>query len=430
MEQWKRVVPPSLMKHPRILLTAEMDPEISQFAWTIFPLLEVMKIQLEADEALDWIALLNENTEVDLINLNDLVRKKSFKPREEALFFGKALKDSDPTIVHHFSSDELLYPDLEAGIFLSRKLVYNLWQTGEPVLQQKNFPNDFNIDPSYEFAKFVYNDGSGVMLENISEMCTKKSAGCITFSRKDYSCVKKSDTSSISEILSRTLIAVKTCQKYHNDRLKAVMDTWGPLVKHLLLVSDAEDPEMGTIVLPDTVNTESGHCNKTLAILEHFNQMEESLDYLVIVDDDTIMSIVRLSQLLSCYDQDDLVMLGQRYGYMAASGEGYSYLTGGAGMIFNRNVVAKMMENSRCACPTPDNPDDMHLGRCAKRTEIPILHSNRMFQARPPDYPASMLSSRSPISFHKHWEISPHKVYKQYFEEIDKNLFDVLKDEL
>ena len=120
-----------------------------------------MKIQLEADEALDWIALLNENTEVDLINLNDLVRKKSFKPREEALFFGKALKDSDPTIVHHFSSDELLYPDLEAGIFLSRKLVYNLWQNGEPVLQQKNFPNDFNIDPSYEFAKFVYNDGSG-----------------------------------------------------------------------------------------------------------------------------------------------------------------------------------------------------------------------------------------------------------------------------
>ena len=98
-------------------------------------------------------------------------------------------------------------------------------------------------------------------------MCTKKSAGCITFSRKDYSCVKKSDTSSISEILSRTLIAVKTCQKYHNDRLKAVMDTWGPLVKHLLLVSDAEDPEMGTIVLPDTVNTESG---SVLIVISHF----------------------------------------------------------------------------------------------------------------------------------------------------------------
>ena len=72
----------------------------------------------------------------------------------------------------------------------------------------------------------------------------------------------------------------------------------------------------------------------------------------------------------------------------------------------------------------------MHLGRCAKKEEIPILHSNRMFQARPPDYPASMLSSRLPISFHKHWEISPHEVYKKHFEEIDKALFDVLKDEL
>ena len=71
--------------------------------------------------------------------------------------------------------------------------------------------------------------------------------------------------------------------------------------------------------------------------------MEESLNYLVIVDDDTIMSIVRLSQLLSCYDQDDLVMLGQRYGYMAASGEGYSYLTGGAGMIFNRTKLRRIL---------------------------------------------------------------------------------------
>ena len=79
----------------------------------------------------------------------------------------------------------------------------------------------------------------------------------------------------------------------------------------------------------------------------------------------------------------------------------------------NRNVVAKMMENSRCACPTPDNPDDMHLGRCAKRTEIPILHSNRMFQARPPDYPVSMLSSRLELQrrFYKNlwggWVTSP-----------------------
>ena len=71
-------------------------------------------IQMEADDGLDWIALLNENTEIDLKNLNDLVQKKSFKPREQALFFGKALKDKDPTIIHHFSQEDLLYPDLEA----------------------------------------------------------------------------------------------------------------------------------------------------------------------------------------------------------------------------------------------------------------------------------------------------------------------------
>ena len=116
---------------------------------------------------------------------------------------------------------------------------------------------------------------------------------------------------------------------------------------------------------------------------------------------------------------------------MAASGRGYNYITGGGGMIFNRPAVTQLMAGDQvCSCPAPDTPDDMHLGRCASRAEIPVLHTNRMFQARPPDYPASILSSRVPVSFHKHWEISPYKVYDDYFRKSDKVLLDKAKDEL
>ena len=287
--------------------------QIADHAWTIFPLIEVMMIQLEAEDRLDWICLLNENTELDLRNLNELVQKKSLKPREEALFFGRALQDKEPTIIHHFSQDKLLYPDPEAGMFLSRKLVLDLWRRikdPHTLAKDSQFPSDFNIDPAYEFAKFVFNEGEGVALENIAQICTQKASGCVTYSRNDYSCIRRSDTAGLQDILSSTLVAVKTCSKFHKDRVKAVKQTWAPLVENLLLVSDKEDEELGTKVLPFTVNTEAGHCNKTLAIIEHF-RTQEKFKFLVIVDDDTVLSVVRLAQLLSCYTEDDAFLLGK-----------------------------------------------------------------------------------------------------------------------
>ena len=169
LKQWKSFVPASLMKSPQVLLTSEMDPEVSlavllkifhsysqiaNFGWTIFPLIEIMKIQMESEKIIEWIALLSENTEVDLKALNAVVQTKKLRPVSESLFFGRALKDKDPTIIHHFASaSDLMYPDLEAGIFLSRHLVYDLWEIlmreQENLRQNKAFPGrnhpDFQI---------------------------------------------------------------------------------------------------------------------------------------------------------------------------------------------------------------------------------------------------------------------------------------------
>ena len=196
-------------------------------------------IHLEAEPGIDWVTILNENTELDLQNLNHLVHKKMYlKPREKSLFFGRGLQDSEPTIVHHFSQDKILYPDLEAGIFLSRKLVLDLWKlmsSATPEKPNENFPSDFNIDPAYEFAKFLSKE-MDVVLEDVPEICTQKTSGCVSFSRNDYSCVTKTDTSTMKEILANTLVAVKTCTRFHEDRVKAVLETWAPLVTNLMLV--------------------------------------------------------------------------------------------------------------------------------------------------------------------------------------------------
>lgn len=438
LSQWTKYVPPHVMDPPKIILSAEVEASIAYSAWTLFPLLEIMKIQLEAETAVEWVALLNENTDIDLKNLNEAVEKYQFKASEEAVFLGRGLKDSTSTIVHHFDDFDrsgVVYPDLESGVFLSRKLVLDLWEKVDSadISSNKLFPRDFNIDPSYEFAKFVYDNGNGVALKHLDEICGKKSSSvkCITFLRQDYSCAKFSQKKMMSAILEDTFVAVKTCAQFHKSRMNVVKDTWAPLLPNVEFFSDVADEEVPTTHLEYTINTESGHCNKTLAILHHFLQLESKPSFLVLVDDDTVFSVARLAQLLACYqEEEEPFILGQRYGYMVATGGGYSYITGGGGIIFSRGAVEQLVSlPSGCSCPRPDTPDDMHLGRCARQAAVPLLHSGRMFQARPPDYPSSMLSYRRPVSFHKHWEIDPLKVYQDYFQPSDEKLAGV-KEEL
>jgi len=428
INQWKKYVPEHVMDPPTVLLTHQLEDPVAYSAWTIFPLVELLISHLESEESVEWAALLWENTQVDLKNLNLAVEKYNFDPVGESLFLGRGLRDSELTIIHHFERSDLVYPDLESGIFLSRKLLMDLHS--QINLQDKLFPSNFNIDSSYEFAKYLYRNGQGVSLKHIDEICAKKTSKqkCLTYFQQETSCLKTSQAVEMKEVLSRSFVAVKTCAKFHQERVeKVVKNTWGPLVTDLQYTSDQADPTIPTVSLPYTVNTETGHCNKTLAIMKQFLEQEEK-DLLVVVDDDTILSVSRLASLLSCYTgEEGPFLLGQRYGYMVAIGHGYNYITGGGGIVMNREAVSLL---SSCSCPENNTPDDMHLGMCARKAGVPILHSGRMFQARPTDYPSSLVSYRKPVSFHKHWEIDPIKVYEDYFKKADSKLKEIAKDEL
>ncbi|KAF7251241.1 Beta-1,3-glucosyltransferase [Varanus komodoensis] len=116
------------------------------------------------------------------------------------------------------------------------------------------------------------------------------------------------------------------------------------------------------------------HCGKTFAILERFlNHSPATTPWLVIVDDDTLISISRLQTLLSCYEPNEPVILGERYGYGLGSG-GYSYITGGGGMVFSREAVQRLLA-SKCRCYSNDAPDDMVIGMCFSGLGIPVTHS-------------------------------------------------------
>lgn len=132
-----------------------------------------------------------------------------------------------------------------------------------------------------------------------------------------------------------------------------------------------------------------------------------------------------LSEYLGCFDRNEHVYLGERYGFDLFSDDGGSnYITGGGGIVFNLKTVRKIVES--CTCPSPSSPDDMIIAACLKQHDIEPIHSSLFHQARPKDYPSETLSKNS-ISFHKFWQIDPIGEYEKWFRRKDEEYFRISK---
>ncbi|KAM9455945.1 beta-1,3-glucosyltransferase isoform 2-T2 [Clarias gariepinus] len=360
---------------PEVVLLHELSEYDGN--WGIFPALP--RLAESYCRSSLWIFFLEEETLVDLSKLLQVLSR--FNPLRE-WFLGRALYDAGATIIHHYAFSEeptaFGYPDFAAGWALSCPLVKRL----ADYVKHEPPKSDFTIDLKHE-----------------------------------GSLVKRQDL----------FVAVKTCLKFHRDRVPVVKRTWAKDAALLEFYSDSADPDIPTTYL-GVPNTESGHCAKTFAILRRFVSGDVTqAPWLLLVDDDTLMSLPRLRQHLGCYNPNEAVIIGERYGYTLNKG-GYSYITGGGGMVFSREAVLKII-SSGCGCYSPDAPDDMVLRRCFNTLGLSVTHSPQFHQARPDDYPKELLLRQSPISFHKHWNINPISVYQQWLMESEDLLQQIFKTE-
>ena len=420
--------------NPKIFLTHEEGtPPDMHGAWTYYP--SIVSLGTDYADDVDWFMFLEENTHVDVALLVKVL--EPHKPADDDLFLGHALKDRSSVVIHHYDQPHLEFPHLGAGFVLSRKLVENFVHKFEEIKRdRKRFPTDFSIDPAYELAKTINHlhdsydgiseppeaDEPGLALIHDRRLCYKKDVICATYPRK-IACPKPDD---LNAFANQTFFGVKTCKKFHAERLPVILDTWTKAVLNIKYFSEEADPEWQTSTLPGVKNTERGHCKKTMAIIEHFHGLASSHGYewLVITDDDTILSAKKMLEHLACYDPEDNVVLGQRYGFRVSTGQyGYNYPTGGGGMAFSRAAAKAMLDRQdACACRTDDSPDDMHLGGCLTSMGVDMVHSDRFHQARPEDYHRSVLEEHDPVSFHKFWNTDPRKMYETWFKEHDTDL--------
>ncbi|KAK6485874.1 beta-1,3-glucosyltransferase-like [Huso huso] len=392
---------------PIVLLIHKLSE--NEAGWSILPIMPRFSATYGRNSS--WIFFLEEET---TLKIPKLLETLSRFDKEQEWFLGKPLHDDESTIIHHYAFADnptvFKYPDFAAGWALSMPLINRLAKK----VKDEPLKSDFTIDLKHEIALYIWENGNGPSLTPVQELCTKEEGSPAA---KDCATTLKTYLPFCGDPVDKKdiFIAVKTCRKFHKERIPVVKKTWQ---KHAALIeyySDHADATIPTINL-GVPNTERGHCGKTFAILERFlSEAIPKTNWLVIVDDDTLISVPRLQKLLSCYDANEPVFLGERYGYGLGIG-GYSYITGGGGMVFSREAVVRLLE-SNCRCYSNDAPDDMVLGMCFNGLGIPVTHSALFHQARPDDYSRDYLAHQIPVSFHKHWNIDPVTVFNKWLAE-------------
>ncbi|XP_077396939.1 beta 3-glucosyltransferase a isoform X1 [Festucalex cinctus] len=394
-------------KLPSILLLHTLSN--NEGDWSILPLLPYLSRSFGKNSS--WIVFLEEETGVKTTRLVAVLAK--FDKNKE-WFLGKPLHDAESTIIHHYAFAEnpsvFKYPDFSAAWALSIPLVVRLANK----VQEEPLKSDFTIDLKHEVALYIWDNGKGHHLTAVPELCTDpedspRAKLCATaLNPEPPPCGEPVNKDNV-------FVAVKTCKKFHGERVPVIKKTWERDAGYLEYYSDHADAEIPTVDL-GVANTERGHCGKTFAILKRFVSGDvPDTEWLLIVDDDTLISLPRLRSLLSCYRPSEAVYLGERYGYGLSQG-GYSYITGGGGMVFSREAVEQLLQ-SGCKCYSDDAPDDMVLGMCLNALGIPATHSPLFHQARPEDYSADLLAHQVPISFHKHWNIDPVVVFNKWLRD-------------
>ncbi|XP_072557747.1 beta 3-glucosyltransferase a isoform X2 [Paramormyrops kingsleyae] len=358
---------------PTVLLLHSLSD--NEGDWSILPLLPFFSASYGRNSS--WIVFLEEETNVKLDKLLEILGKYDAK---KEWFLGKPLQDEESTIIHHYAFADnpsaFKYPDFGAAWALSSPLVNRLAEK----LKNDPLKSDFTIDLKHEIALYIWENGNGPALTAIPELCTDpedhpRAWRCATTLDTPLPLcgdpVKKEDV----------FVAVKTCKKFHAERVPVVKKTWEKEAALLEYYSDHADPSIPTIDL-GVPNTERGHCGKTFAILKRFlSDSVPQTDWLLIVDDDTLIR-----------------------------------------MVFSREAVTKL-QGSGCRCYSDDAPDDMVLGMCLSALGLPVTHSPLFHQARPEDYAKDYLAHQVPISFHKHWNIDPVEVFHKWLvdDKRDKN---------
>ncbi|CAH1801560.1 unnamed protein product [Owenia fusiformis] len=390
-----------LAQEDKVYLSHEEWPFDS--AWTILPIIpDILHSHNHAGENL-WLLFLEDETDVWPDKLKDLLQ--GFNPNEP-WFLGRASADETPSVIHQYivgKSRPILYPDVSTGFCLN-------WPALERLERRlkagtSTIPNSFVHDPIFELAYYM-----NTKLTNVSRFCSwdNLKAGCATKN------LKQSPQCGGGSSKTYIHFAVKICERLiervSRSSLIWIKNVTASMVSFYTDVAPVKQMRGGKLFGQDVVivgrnNTSPvGGCGRLYIILQHFVNDPRFLNthWLLIADDNTLISVKRLNDLLRCYEGDGPVVLGKRWGHGMTLGNknAVTYPTGGAGIAINKAAAERIVHTTWIQCEDTRAADDYTLGVWLKLLAIPVINSEAFHQAEPHQYPIEHLKRVKSVSFH------------------------------
>ncbi len=113
-------------------------------------------------------------------------------------------------------------------------------------LRAIRFPVKFNLDPVYELAKTIH-ELKGIPMTHSERFCPlRMEPGCAIYPREMTREVPSEEE--ILRLARKTLFAVKTAKKFHDERIPVLQETWASAAINLLFFSEEEDPRYAYLV--------------------------------------------------------------------------------------------------------------------------------------------------------------------------------------
>ena len=226
-------------QRPRLAFLHEQWPDVVG-SWTLFPLVPEFAVMFKDKK---WLIICDEETRLNLTRLPQFLQRYNFI---QNFFIGQGLVDREATIIHHFAStdgDQFFYPLISSGFALTLPLLIRL---AEHLISSNNQQMKFSIDVNHEFAKYLM-DHLDVRLLDACEFCGSRlelSNGCQCVASQPAifpgDCghpINKEDL----------FVAVKTCSKYHHDRIPVVKQTWAKDAAKIEYYSEVVDEGIPTV---------------------------------------------------------------------------------------------------------------------------------------------------------------------------------------
>ncbi|CAD7086041.1 unnamed protein product [Hermetia illucens] len=168
---------------------------------------------------------------------------------------------------------------------------------------------------------------------------------------------------------NRILCWVMTAPANHQKKAKAVKETWGKRCDIFLLMSSAEDKDLGTVVLA----VEEGRKNLWLKTRDAFKYVYDhylnDADWFLKADDDTYVIVENLRYMLSTHKTETPIYFGFKYNTYMKQG----YMAGGSGYALSREAVRRFVEEGLTkndTCQKFKFAEDVWIGKCLEELNV------------------------------------------------------------